>query len=78
MKKFVFHLLYHIAKSILYGFEAIMLVKIFILCYILHDLQIAIYGVILGILILPILWYFLEPKRQAELKFLKDFYEKNK
>jgi cell shape-determining protein MreD len=77
-KKIVLRLLYLIAIGIVYGFEAMVLILSFVLGYITMDLERAIYGVILVILIIPIAWKLWPTLRQEELQKIKDIYEEEK
>lgn len=80
MKKLAHHLLYLIAKGIIYGFEAIVLIATFIIGYSFMDLEKAIYSVLLALLIMPLAWKFFDwpVKRQEELEKLKDIYEEER
>jgi len=80
MKKSAHHLLYLIAKGLILGFEALVLVLTFVIGYSFLDFERAIYGVLLGILIMPLAWWLFNwpAKRQEELQKIKDIYEEER
>jgi len=80
MKKSAHHLLYLIAKALISKMEVSVLIMTFIIGYVFVDLERAIYGVLLGILIMPLAWKFFDwpTKRREELQKIEDIYEEER
>jgi hypothetical protein len=80
MKKSAHHLLYLITKGLILGFESLVLVLTFIIGYSFLDFERAVYGVQLGILIMPLAWKFFDwpTKRREELQKIEDIYEEER
>jgi hypothetical protein len=80
MKKVLHNLLYVTAKGMVYGLEALVLLFVYLMCWSIWGPEKAAYGVLFGILLIPISWKLLDwpAKRQEELKKLREIYQEER